>query len=654
MKGHSSTPALLKTPFLTLVFNLLLAYVLFMLCRLVFVWHNWNALSGTLNGNGVVASLLKGALKFDTAGIMYLGMPYIVLTLMPLHWKEKRGFYLFLKVLFIVCFGAGIAANIADVIYFPYTGCRSTLAVFDEFKGESTAEMASIFMDNMLASWPVVLAGVALVVFMCFAVRIPDTVTFCHLWEYYIVRTVLLCAGVALGVAGMRGGFARSIRPIAMSTAYQYAGTTAQAAAVLNTPFCAIRTIGHDSMTVPVYFSEDELEDIYSPVILPDSNAVFRPKNVVVLILESFGAEYVGQMNRGRDGIHDCTPFLDSLMQHSLYFEYSMANGRKSIDAMPSILSGIPMLNDHFMLTGTMMSKQVGGLAGYLKDKGYRSVFFHGADDESMGFQAYARLIGYDDYLGRSSYDMDPRFGGESDFDGVWAIWDEEFLQFMVQRLNGLDEPFVASAFTASSHNPFNIPERYRNVWPDEGNLPIYKTVRYSDNALRRFFESASGQPWFKNTLFVLTADHTNLSEHPDYQSDFGQFRIPIVFYAPGDSIAGRRECLAQQSDILPTVLGYLGYDRPFVAFGQNLLDTPDEDVWVADCQNGIYLFYRGGLMIKFDGSRTLGVYEYKKDTRLENNVQGRYPDVEAAMEAHLKAVVQQYMEHMASKPLVL
>ncbi len=643
-----------RTPFFTLVSNLLLAYVAFMLCRIIFVWYNWDAFAGSLNDRNLVISLIRGSLRFDTAGILYLLLPYIALMLLPLHFKETRGFHIFMKCLFIVAVCAGIVANSCDAVYFPYTGCRSTFAVFTEFQDESPAELASIFIDNIIANWYIVLAELALIVFVCLAARTPMMVKFDKLWKYYLVRMVLFCLGIALSIGGIRGGFAKNIRPIAMSTAYQYANTTAQAAAVLNTPFCAIRSIGHHSAAIPEYYSDEELDNIYSPVIMPDSTAVFRQKNVVVFILESFGAEYIGQMNRGRTGIHDCTPFLDSLMQHSLYFEYSMANGRKSIDAMPSVLSGIPMLNDHFMLTGTMMSKQVGGLAYYLKEKGYYSAFFHGADDGSMGFQSYARLVGYDDYYGREEFDKDSRYDGDKDFDGVWAIWDEEFLQFMADSINGFKEPFVASVFTASSHNPFNIPAKYRSIWPDEGGLPIYKTVRYSDYALRRFFESASRQPWFENTLFVLTADHTNLSEHPDYQSEFGQFHIPILFYAPGDSIAANRRCLAQQSDILPTILGYLGYDRPFVAFGQNLLATPDDEIWVAGYQNGIYMFYQGDLMIQFDGNRVLGVYEFKKDTRLENNVQGRYPDIEEALEAQLKAIIQQYMEYMGSKPLVI
>ena len=439
-----------------------------------------------------------------------------------------------------------------------------------------------------------------------------------------------------------------------MSNAYQYADRPADAAAVLNTPFCVIRTAGRVKIEVPRYFSEEELEKIYSPVIMPDSTAVFTPKNVVIFILESFGGEYVGFMNKGLEGTHDCTPFLDSLMSHSLTFEYSFANGRKSIDASPSVLSGIPMLKDNFVLTTTMMSKEVSGLAEELDRKGYYSAYFHGADNQSMGFQSYSRAIGYKDYFGMDEFDADPRFGGHSMFDGVWAIWDEEFLQFMCAKINTFKEPFVSTVFTATSHHPFNIPDRYKDIYPEEPNLDMYRCIRYSDNALRLFFEKASKEPWFNNTLFVLTADHTNQSEHPAYQAEYGKFRIPIIFYDPSGDIAGHRDAIAQQSDIFPTIMGYLGYDKPFISFGQNLFATPDEDTWAANYQNGMYMYYKGDWMIKFDGEQQTGLYAFRKDAALKENLKGTRPDVEEEMIKELKALIQQYLEHMTTKELVI
>jgi len=637
---------------MVMIRNLVVVYAFFLLCHPIFIWYNWNSLQGSMQG--MIWPMLKGSLVFDTAGIMYLCAIYMVLIMLPLHFKEKKWFYRLTKIILVVMVSIGIMANLVDTVYFPYTGCRSTLKVLDEFSNESGGQILSIILKSLLSNWYLVLLYTAFVWALCKFLTIPATLRYRKTYVYYIFRTLCLAVTGLCMVAGIRGGLAHNIRPITMSNAYRYVNTPAQAAAILNTPFCVIRTMGNEDMKVPEYFSEKELNEIYSPVIIPDSTAVFTPKNVVVFILESFGSEYIGAMNPGTEGIHDCTPFMDSLIEKSLTFDVSLANGRKSIDAMPSVLSGIPMLKDHLFLTPTIMSKEISGLAKELGTKGYYSAFFHGADNGSMGFQAFSKVIGYNDYFGMEDFLKKPQYGGNAAFDGYWAIWDEEFLQYMCDEISSFREPFVASAFTASSHHPYNIPESYQNIFPEEGNLPIYRGIRYSDHALQLFFEKASKQPWFSNTLFVLTADHTNLSEHPDYQSDYGNFRVPIIFYCPSDSLSGRRNAIAQQSDIYPSILGYLSYDKTVISFGQDLFNTPDDETWGANLQNGLYSYYKGNLMIQFDGEQETGLFAYKQDPTLKQNLKGTLPATEQEMMKKLKALIQQYLEYMTTKKLVV
>ena len=651
MKDKNARPVF-KTPFMVMIRNLAVVYAAFLLCHPVFIWYNWSSLQGSMSG--MFWPMLKGALVFDTAGIMYISAIYMVLLMFPFHYKEKLWYYKLTKVILVALASAAIMANLIDTVYFPYTGCRSTLKVLDEFSNEGSAQMVSIFARAMLSNWYLVLLFIVMVWLLCRLIVMPAVLKFRKTFVYYMVRLPLLTLTGVCIVAGIRGGLAHNIRPITMSNAYRYVQTPAQAAAVLNTPFCVIRTMGNEDMKVPSYFTSDELDAIYSPVIMPDSTAVFRPRNVVVFILESFGSEYIGAINKGTQDIHDCTPFMDSLIAHSLTFNVSLANGRKSIDAMPSVLAGIPMLKDHLFLTPTIMSKDITGLAKELGSKGYYSAFFHGADNGSMGFQAFSKVIGYNDYFGMEEFVRKPEYGGSAAFDGYWAIWDEEFLKYMCDEIGTFREPFVASAFTASSHHPYNVPQRYESIYPQEGNLPIYRGIRYSDHALELFFERASKQPWFANTLFVLTADHTNLSEHPDYQSDYGKFRVPVIFYCPQDSLQGRRDAIAQQADIYPSILGYLGYDKPVISFGQNLFNTPDDETWAANLQSGLYSYYMGDYVLQFDGENETGLFKYKQDPALKQNLKGTQPAVEQEMTKKLKALIQQYLEHMTSKSLII
>lgn len=639
------------------VFNMCLLYIVNMLCRLAFVLENKDALWEGLSALPLL-NVLAGCLAFDTSAILYLNAPYALLMLFPIHLKETRLWQTVAKTVFLLCNGIGIAANLADCVYFKYTGRRTTATVFSEFANEDN--LTDVFMTEMVSHWYIILFGVLLIGSLWFAYSMPTPKQEFNgrnsYLKYYTLHLILLLAYIPLTVIGMRGGATTAVRPITISNANQYVNHPTEAAAVLNTPFSIIRTLGKKVFIVPEYFSQEELDAIYTPVHYPKSenaDSLLR-KNVVILIVESFGREYIGAYNERLEGgcYKGYTPFVDSLYAHSMSFDYTFCNGRKSIDGMPSILSSIPMFVEPFFLTPSSMN-DVSGIAGELGKVGYSSAFFHGAQNGSMGFQAFARTTGFQEYYGRTEYNADKRFNGDKDFDGMWAIWDEPFLQFYALKMSEMKEPFVTSVFTASSHHPYAIPEEYKDIYPEEGGNVIHKCIRYTDHALQQFFETASKQPWFKNTIFVLTSDHTNISDHAEYQTDLGIFGSPILFYDPSGQVfpAGRIHKVAQQIDIMPTILETLGYNKPFVAFGKNLLSTPDNETWAINYNSGIYQYVKNGRLLQFDGEKVVGMYDLENDWLLQHNLTD--DPVRTDMERSAKAIIQSYMSRMISNTLI-
>ena len=626
--------------------NLMWAYVVYFVCRLAYGLENWSVLGGTL-ASWNVWEVLKGGCLFDTSAIMYTNALYMVLMLVPMHWKEKIGWQKVAKYVFVIVNALAICMNLADAVYFKYTGRRTTATVFSEFSNEGN--LGGVFGIELLNHWYLVLLGFILIVGLVKLYVMPSSaVKIKSMPKYYGVQLIALLLFVPFCIGGMRGGITKAVRPITISNANQYVDRPEDAALVLNTPFSLIRTIGKNVFVVPNYFEESQLDKIYSPVhsIVSDTVAL-KKKNVVVLIVESFGSEYIGALN----DYEGYTPFLDSLISQSLTWKYSFGNGRKSIDGMPSVLSSIPMFIEPFFLTPASVN-DVGGLARELNKEGYYSAFFHGAENGSMGFQAFARATGFQDYFGRTEYNQDKRFGGDKDFDGMWAIWDEPFLQYYALTMSEFKEPFVSAVFTASSHHPYKIPEEYKDIYPEEG-LVMHKCIRYTDHALKRFFETASKQPWFNNTLFVLTADHTNLSAVPEYQTSLGGFSVPIVFFDPSKEMPrGKMEGIAQQIDIMPTVLGYLGYQQPYIAFGCDLFHTLVEDTWAVNYQNGIYQYVKGDYLIQFDGKELKAIYHFKEDRLLKNNLINEV-DCSTLVD-ELKVVIQSYMQRMNRNELVL
>lgn len=636
---------LFSTP-LALFVNLFWVYVAYFLCRVIFILENYGIYVDNLSFASLM-EMFRGGWMFDTSAILYTNALYIVMMLFPIHYKETSVYRNIAKGVYLVVNGLCVVMNLADSVYFQFTGRRTTVTVFSEFSNENN--LGGILGIELLRHWYLTLAGI-LIIFALFRLyRMPRERKPRPSVAYYALHSVILLVCIPFCVFGMRGGATTAVRPITISNANQYVDRPVEAAIVLNTPFSLIRTFNKKVFVDPAYFPESELDKIYTPVHQPPQGVVFKPKNVVVLIVESFAREYIGALNKDLEGgtYKGYTPFVDSLIAHSRTYRYSFCNGRRSIDAMPSILSGIPMFVETFFLTPASLNT-VSGLAGELKTKGYYSAFFHGAENGSMGFEAFARTSGFTDYFGRTEFDKDSRYGGEKDFDGTWAIWDEPFLQFYCDKMNEFKEPFMTAVFTASSHHPYVVPDKYKSTFPEEG-LSIHKCIRYTDHSLKRFFEKASKQAWFKNTLFVLTCDHTNQTDHKEFQTDLGCFRGPIIFYAPGDStVTGYKDAIAQQADIMPSVLGYLGYDKPFISFGCDLFHTPDEDTYAVNYLDGTYQYVKGPYLLQFDGDRTRAVYRFATDPLLKENLVGKVRGQEK-MERELKAIIQQYMSRMVT-----
>lgn len=635
-----------------LAWNLLLALIFMFIARVVFLVWNWNRYEGYVDAN-MLLSIFKGGLRFDLASLFYVNALWAVLFVLPV--SLGAGVYSrVVKILYVFFNAVALMSNLCDTVYVAFAGRRTTATLLDEFSNEGN--IGSIIGAELLRSWMLVLLFVVMV-WAVWRLYLRPTVERGG-WRTWLASLCTLVLLVFCAIGSIRGGIDRTTRPITLSNANEYVNRPIEAAAVLNTPFSIIRSIGKPVFASPEYMTDEEAAALFPIVHQPaDSIGSFRPMNVVVLIVESFSRGYIGALNREvNDSTYNgYTPHIDRLIENSLTYKHSYANGMKSIDGMPSVLSSIPMLQEPFFLTPAALN-DVGSLASYLGEKGYDSAFFHGAPNGSMGFEAFARHVGFDRYVGMTEYCKSPRHNGMDDFDGAWAIWDEPFLQFYAEELGEMKEPFIAGVFTASSHHPFRLPKEYVDSFPEDPIHPLLKCIRYTDMALGKFFETASRQPWYDNTLFVLTSDHSMYPPARALATDLEIYASPVIFFAPGDpSLRGLDyERIAQQIDIMPTVLGYLNYDREYVAFGIDLFNTEPSDTWAFSYNNGMYQFTRDGLFMQFDGQRVKSVYDIKADPLLENNiVTTADADKVAAMERDLKAFIQQYCTAMRTDNLI-
>ena len=631
--------------FVVLAYRILLIMLLFSLCRIGFFVFNFKMFPGVSPGQFL--TILKGGLTFDISAIVYINMVFILLCMIPLDIRYKDVYQSVLKYIFFVTNGIAIAMNGMDFVYYRFVDKRATADVFKTFENETN--LGKLFFRFLFDYWPATLFTLFLLFLMVYLYNrvSPERPAPKNRVIYYLVNILMMPVIIALVIGAARGGYKHSTRPITISNAARYVKTPRDVAIVLNTPFSFFRTFDKKALVRYKFFDDEKLLTLYNPHYVPSGTKPFTYENVVVIILESFAREYIGSMNRDLEGgkYEGYTPFIDSLISVSLTFDVSLANGKKSIDAMPSILASVPSMETPYTISH-YANNQINGLPELLKRKGYYSAFFHGAPNGSMGFDSFARMAGFDDYFGLNQYPS------KTDFDGMWGVWDEPFFNFFAKKMDSFKQPFMTAIFSVSSHHPFKVPEKYRGKFKT-GAAPIVEVVGYTDFALHELFNEIEKSPWFKNTLFVITADHTNESIHPEFQNNFGSYCVPVIFFKPGSNLKGVKQRIAQQIDIMPTVLNFLNFDEEYIAFGNNLLDDSYESFAFNTSGNNYHLYMKDHILEMID-TKPAGLFNYKNDRFLEKNLIGTDPGLQSGMEEKLKAIIQTYNSRLIDNNMVV
>ena len=625
-----------------MVVNFLLLMVVYMLSRWVFFYMNKNSFPDVTFED--MMTICLGGLRFDISALCYLNILCITLQFLPIKVRDTVWYQRIVKTLFIVINALGIAVNAADIVYFEFGGRRTTFTIFSEFGGESN--LGTIFLNSIANYWEVWLFGIAMIAIIAFLYYNPikqdrPASSYPANKIYYSLHTVIFIIAGILVAGGARGGLKLKMHPLRQDSAELYCKKPLEAAIVLNTPFTLVTTAHKTGYKDPGFFAKEELDNIFNPIrnLHPKGGEMNR-MNVVVFIMESFSMEYTGFFNKDKDGgnYQGYTPFLDSLLSKSYSFEYGFANGMRSVDCMPASFAGIPRYLDPFCYF-IYSNNALQGLPAMLSQEGYTTAFFHGAPNTTLGFKSFTNSIGFETYYGMDEYDND------KDFDGTWAIFDEPYLK-----------PFFLTVFTASSHEPFTIPDEHKGTFT-RGDIPMHKSISYADYSIQQYFEMVKDKPWFNNTLFVFTADHCGVSYREDYNNEMGRFLIPIFFYTPGGQLPVMCDTkrLIQQTDITPTLLGLLNYQKPFFSFGKDVFDNSENYVnYVFNDRNGNSMYYLDDLMIEYSGNQLIGIYEYKNDFSLKNNLIEKKEQFSQLpfMQQQMEAILQQYITRMEDNKL--
>jgi phosphoglycerol transferase MdoB-like AlkP superfamily enzyme len=635
------------SPQLVLLLRLLLVLLIMVLSRLSLYFLHPSLFPG-ITSSKLLYYAFTG-MRFDIVAILYANALYVFLLVLPFRFRRKRAFSIVSDILFYFSNIVLMIPNFADSAYYPFSLKRMTIDIFKYIStGDDTANMMPQFIRDYWYVFVLWLTGIFILVFIARRIRISTRYVVQKPLQYYLTQSLSMILFLTLFLLGVRGGI--QLKPVGILSAAEYAPSE-ETAVVLNSAFTLMRSSDQRGIQKVSFFKdENEMKHLFNPeknYASSDSLGNIIPmqkKNVFVIILESFSAEHIGALTHQEGNENtDFTPFLDSLVKKSLVFE-GFSNGKRSIEGIPAILASLPTWMTEDFITSQYAANKFNSLASLLKEEGYNTSFFHGGKNGTMGFDVFCKSAGFDNYYGKNEYP------NQADFDGSWGISDEPYLLYIAKTLDSKPQPFLGAVFTLSSHHPYKVPAKYKDRF-HKGPLEIQECIMYTDFALKEFFEKAATMPWFKNTIFVITADHTSEAVQSYYKNRVGQYTIPIIFYQPGNGPTGREGTIAQQTDILPTVLDLLHYPKPFIAFGNSAL-RKDEPHFGLSYLNGNYQLIKDGYAWQTDHNVSSVLYNFENDSMLVKNLYSSQRQIATNLDKLLKSIIQQYNNRVLENKL--
>lgn len=611
-------PSYIRTWF----FRCLFALMFMSFCRILFILYLFPYLKAAPIAQ-LPFVMLSGVL-FDVQAIVYLLGPFHLISLIP-YRNGTRKRELLIKICFTVGLGSGILLNFIDLEFFKIKTRRSGIELFQLLSDRSNP----VFSYIVNYWWLLLIYLGSIWALIRFYPRASADIR--PVRPLRILFLFLFCAGLLF--LGARGGL--SVKPLRSFDAARYVDPL-WVSATINSPTQLLTSYSSSIPKAQAYMSASEATAIAAPfqTARPYFKPGFKP-NVVLIILESIGRDYCGFLNKEKR----FTPFLDSLAEHAMVFPNAYSSGTTSMESLPAIFTSMPSLLEVPYINSNFQNNTLHGIHHYLPRSGYDCSFYYGAANGSMGFDNFLNITGKINYYGKQEYK-----GPASDDDGSWGIWDAPYLNYYAGELNEKREPFFSTVFTLTSHDPYAIPAEYRNLFKG-GELPIYKAVQYTDHALRLFFKKAAASAWFKNTVFIITADHPSHSVNEYFYTPTGKYEIPLMLYAPYLIPAARADSMtASHPDLLPTIMSLTGNKERFFAFGHNLLETGNRPAIHKDYGIAQLIQYPYCLRLFPDGRFKMHVQtKYTPNKLIRYNLTSDEQLLQKQMERALKARLQIY-----------
>ena len=618
----------------SIVIFLILVYTL---TRVGFLLTNYSKFS-TFSSSDLFSSFISG-IRFDLSAIFWVNIIPFVLLNLPGKIFRNRIYEKTIFILIIVVNVITIVLSGSDYGYYAVTERRLSYEVYFMIK-----DIINILPGLIITHYVLVLVLIAfstaliissLLLLKKFDRKIKNTAGF-------ISELVYLVLLVLISVIFIRGGL--QLKPLRQANAFPN-NNLELGYLTLNTPYTVIRSFFQDTIKEIDKLDQKEavtilrnllnnpeekfINDHYPFLRTFPTDSITQKKNVVIFIMESWSALFCGSIT----GEKTFTPFFDSLANHSILLTNFFANGQRSIESLVSITVSIPSLFDFSIIGSKAELNRIKGLGTIMKEKGYTTSFHHGARTGSMGFDGFSKLAGFDFYFGME----DLKNLMPDDEDGMWGVCDEPFFVESVNNISNFKEPFCSVIFSLSSHDPFRIPDKRKSEFKQYNNeSELQRSVRYSDFSLKKFFEYAQTKSWFKNTIFIITADHTLYNSRIDFKTTF---HVPCLIYSPENLSAFKLNKTASHMDLVPTLIDYLHLQTSHSSMGKSIFLNSDG---FAVFKFGYeYIILTDKYCLANDLENPVKLYDISTDKDLKNDISKKLPEIATDLNKKLLAYLQ-------------
>ncbi len=547
--------------------------------RLVLLTTNLQHIADVDSKFSWISSALLRGIWFDNVIACYISiLPLVALSIVGLCNIAKKTVFNGFNIYYIVIYTLVFAIGIADIPYFNYFFKHLNSSIFNwNEEGGTTAGMileeASYYIYMVL--FVIAIISFGYLVFMISKKLLRKEQQNLKSKQYLIyVPTCLIL--ITLCIFGIRGRF--GYNPIKTSQAY-FCDNSFLNQLGINPSFYFMRDVIESSKShynVDSLITESEAITIVQKALNAPHNGEgespivrevvaegeSKKMNVVVILMESMSYDLLKIRENGKE----ITPYLNSLIEKSYFFENFYSAGTHTNHGILATLYGLPALFDRNMMKNVDIPL-CEGLPYILQQQNYRTMFFMTHEAQYDNMNAFLLENGIEEIYSQENYPREKRRNS-------FGVADDYLFEYGLDKINEKSKdkkPFFATLLTVSNHPPYIVPDEFKAT----SNDPQYQIVAFADNAIRQFMEKAEKEEWFANTVFVLLGDHGKIVGSQTYEMPLSYNHIPCIIYSPAfDNAPQRLHQLGGQVDVLPTLLGLLNHSYENNTFGVDLFNT--------------------------------------------------------------------------------